>query len=377
MEIEIASESSNCGFCGHEIAAGAAYYPWWFSQNGKVGTTRLHVPCEWVLVTFDEWYVEMGFDPDSSHRALEGIDLRILIEETEKLTQDETDFVLDRWREANYDAEDWYHLGVALRRRGIGWDLTEKAFVEAIKHTPSAEHWAGLIEARVEHRAFSSADDAFEQARTLLGVDAELHKRVAWAWLSAGDPKRAAEIIRELPSDDADEQLTLLRNVIEEAAEVKEHDMLPVYSPFIPYADRWKEPLALDTELDGHALKKWYPAAIVEVAQDRVFVVTADPKDRTYNIIKISPTMWKDACGWALSEDPEFEYLELGVYADGTLRVAPLQGDPENDLRPKLLFPLDPARVDFESLLHWVGDDTPDPVLEVELPLWEERYGEN
>ncbi|MEM1032211.1 MAG: tetratricopeptide repeat protein [Myxococcota bacterium] len=185
------------------------------------------------------------------------------------------------------DSYAWHYLGYNLERAGMARREAEAAYEKAIEHDPSNPWWnsrrvtflIGQGKPRAARKAWGAALDRVDPDGERSSRDGWLakhfHRWVARAWLEAGHPDDAFDILKLLGDEqiDGSDLLRQLRHRVLDALEV---DGLggPAYPSWVPMSQRWKQPdsAVLPEELEGEPLRAWYPGRVIAATDNELTV---------------------------------------------------------------------------------------------------------
>lgn len=251
----------------------------------------------------------------------------------------------DRWPDHAYS---WHYLGYNLDRGHLQLNDADRAYRHAIALEENNPWYNARYVAFLARRGRArAAIEEWERVRTRLSlpdttadewIARNVHVQVVHAWLVAGAPGEALEVLKQIGPElrdpaIADPELRALEQQVRDALEVEALGA-SVYPPEYPVSRRWRQPRELPPEHDGRILQAWYPARVTRFGQDSIHLVFATP-DPPRRVLEraVSVDRWEDSTAEDLREVGDYYFI--GVYEEGRwlIRRAPRGADPELQLR--------------------------------------------
>lgn len=230
------------------------------------------------------------------------------------------------------DDYSWHYLGFNLERAGQSRSEALTAYRRAVDLRPAHPWWNRRLVTFLIHQG-KTTDALAEWRAAIARVDPDggrvtrdsslaesLHRWVARAWLEAGKPEAAAQVLQSVP--DEYRRRGPLSKIAHDVADARETVAIgtSVYPVGVPMTSRWNQPRARPPLMHGAAVRGWFPGRVVRISGDAVEVVyaTVEPP-RQSRLARISMEDWATIAGYEPQVD---DFVELFTYANGERRIA-------------------------------------------------------
>ncbi len=156
--------------------------------------------------------------------------------------------------------------------------------------------------------------------RTSVWLAEHFQHRVCQAWLEAGSPSDAYEVLASV-ADKVIEDWPPLISIRQQVLDAVEAEALAgsVYPTSYPVEERWNPPDVLACALEGMPLKEWFPGRILEAERYVEVFYGMKTRDGYRSMLcRMESAAWASICKMESLQAGDFVYL--GVY-EGGVRV--------------------------------------------------------
>lgn len=245
------------------------------------------------------------------------------------------------------DAYALHYHAYNLHRAGLDRGTAEDHYKGAIARDPGnvwfhrrlVVFYVGLARLSHAREAWSAALRAIDEypkwARDRAWVVENLHLPVASAWLDAGKPLDAREVLGDLGADELERSRDgeALSQRVDEAVEALELGD-SVYPPGTPFSLRRERPEALPVHDErGSQLGEWLPARVVEADPQHVTVLFGRYEGERLVLYdqEFNGAEWREYA--QMPPEDAAGYYSIGRYASGKVRIVARSAPSPSKLR--------------------------------------------